>query len=103
LAADRALVAGLANSAEELLAIERLAAHVLLHDEREDVLDALVGREAARALLAFAPPPRDVTRGAEPRVDHLALEVGAERTLHSKRESTNEQFVPPKPNELFTT
>ena len=59
---DRALVARASEAGEELLAIERLAAAVLLHDERQDLFDALVGREAARALLALATAPRDVAR-----------------------------------------
>ena len=123
----RPLVARLAKPREHLAAVERLASAVLLHDEREHLLDALVGGEARGARLALAPPADDVAGSGDSRIDHLALEVRAERTLHagpalsaprpsgvragglkwshrhcSNREKTSEQFVPPKPKELLS-
>src|SRR5262249_7822818 len=58
--ADRALLARLGEAGDDLHAVEGLAPAVLLDHRRQVLLDALVGREAAAALLALATPPDDV-------------------------------------------
>src|SRR5205807_1058775 len=67
LGGDGSLLAGELDAGDHLLPIEVLAAAVLLHHHGQDLLDPLVGGEAALAAEAFAPPP-----------DHRAL-VGEAR------------------------
>src|SRR3546814_18673232 len=64
--ADRAFAARGRDRADELVALERLAAVVALQDHEIAKLDALEGGEARRARLAHAPPPdrRPVLGGA---------------------------------------
>ena len=81
--AHGALLAGLLDAGEDLVAVEGLAAPVLLDDGREDLLDPLVGGEAALALEALAPSPDDLAVLAGARVDHPVLEVGAEGAAHA--------------------
>ena len=70
------------QASEDLHAVERLAATVLLHHEWEHLLDALVGGVATLATLALAPSARDLTALREARVDDLVVEGAAERALH---------------------
>ena len=81
---DRALLAGLQQALHHLLAVEALAAAVLLDDEVRDLVDALVGREALAAVEALAAAADHVAFLALARVDDLVLEVGAERALHGR-------------------
>jgi hypothetical protein len=78
---DGALLAGLEETGQDLLAIEALATPVLLDDEVRDLVDTLVGGEALAAGEALATPADDLALLALARVDDLVLEVGAERTL----------------------
>ena len=56
----RALLAGARQPGQDLAAIVRLAAFVLLDHHEGDLVDALVGGEAAGAAEALAPPPYDL-------------------------------------------
>ena len=57
----RALDAGPSQAGKELVTVVRLAAAVVFHDERQRLLDTLVGRVTASAMLAFTPAPRHLT------------------------------------------
>src|SRR5258708_8040900 len=72
---DVALLTSGHQPVEELLAVEVLAAAVLLDDVEGDVLDPLVRRETLVALQAFAPPPDRLTGVRIARVDNLELLV----------------------------
>jgi hypothetical protein len=77
----RPLLARLDQAAEELLAVELLARAVGLDHHVGDLVDLLVGGEAAAALQALAPPADGVAVAALARVDHPVAVGGAERTL----------------------
>ena len=82
LGGDRPLLAGGRDALDDLRAVERLAAAVLLHDLREDLLDPLVGGEAARAAEALAPAARRLPVLRLAGVDDPVLEVSAVRAAH---------------------
>ena len=77
-----ALLAGAAQPGQHLLAVEGLAASVLLHHHVRDLVDPLVGGEALGAAEALAPAADDLAFLALARVHHLVLEVAAVGTLH---------------------
>ena len=79
---DRPLLAGARDALDDLLAVERLAAAVLLHDVRQDLLDALVGREPPGAPEALAPAAGRLPVLRLARVDDPILEVSAPRAAH---------------------
>src|SRR5258706_7067005 len=84
---DRALLTRLLNAGDDLQPVEDLAPAVALHDHREEVLDALVGGEAAPALGALAAPALHRGVALIPRVDHLRVRVIAEGAAHRGRPS----------------
>src|SRR6266481_7924316 len=81
-ARNRTLLAGLAQPPQDLVAIVRLARAVLLDHRERDLVDALVGGEAAAARQAF--PSTTDHQAVLPlaRVDHLVLDMRAEGTSH---------------------
>src|SRR5262249_8573092 len=81
---DRPLLARLQDPGQELRAIERHSAAVLLDHAQVDLLDRLVGGEATAAAEAFASAPDHgrVARGA--RVDDLVVVGLAVRATHSR-------------------
>ena len=81
--ADRPLFAGLEQAAEELLAVELLAAAVRLDDPVGDVLDLFVGSEPAAAAQALPPAPDRLPAADIPRVDHAVIVGAAEWTSHA--------------------
>src|SRR5712671_4287418 len=85
LGGDGPLLAGKLDAGDHFVAIEVLAAAVLLHHHREDLLHPFVGGEAPLAAQAFAPPPDHRALVGETRVDDLVLQLGAERAFHVMR------------------
>ena len=81
-AADGALLAGVEQASEYLLAIELLAATVLLDDHIWDLVDALVGSESLVAALALAAAADRIRFFALARVDHAVLGEAAVGALH---------------------
>jgi len=79
---DGALFAGAQQAAENLLALKALAAAVFFDDHVGNFVDALVGGEAAVALLAFTAAADGVGLFAFARVDYAVLSESAEWTLH---------------------
>src|SRR6478735_1753444 len=79
---DRAFVAGNAQTAQHLFALEGHPFAVLLHDGGQRVLDAFVGREATLAAVALPPTPSDRTARSQARIDHPAIHFSAIRALH---------------------
>jgi hypothetical protein len=80
---DGTLLAGAEQAAEHLLAIEALAAAVLLDHHVGDLVDALVGGEAAIAALALAAAADGVGLLAFARVDDPVLPETAIGTFHA--------------------
>ena len=80
---DGALLAGAEQAAEHLLAVEALAAAVLLDHHVGNLVDALVGGEAAIAALALPPAADRVGLLALARVDDTVLPEAAIRTFHA--------------------
>src|SRR5207245_10438037 len=70
------------DRAPELLAVERLAPPVTLHDVGQHVLDVLVGRVAPVALQTLPAPADELAFAPDPGVDDPILRVTAERTFH---------------------
>src|SRR5262245_52757704 len=79
---NRALAASDPQASQNLVAVERLALAVFLHDRRQRVLDALVGREAAPAAIALASPPSDGAACDESRIDDAAFHLTTIGALH---------------------
>src|ERR1017187_5534476 len=88
---DRALFAGLHQPAEQLVAVERLAPAVLLHDEKRDLLDGLVRREPALAGVALPPPANHRTFAALARVDDTVVTHAAIGAAHGTEPSSNDR------------
>src|SRR3954452_7757517 len=85
---DRPLVGRARETAQQLLAIERLPRAVALDDGDRRRLGALVRREAHAAVLALAPAADRVARLGEPGVDHAGrggLAGGAPHGPYSTR------------------
>src|SRR5262249_30207354 len=80
----RPLVAGDAQAAQDLLAVERLALAVLLDHGGQRLLDALVGGEAALAAVALPPAPGYGAARDQPRIDDPALHFTTVRALHGR-------------------
>src|SRR5260221_667404 len=78
----RPLLAGLEQPGQDLLAVEALAAAVLLHHQVRDLIDSLVRGEALAAAKALAPAANDLAFLAFPGVHNLVFEVRAEGALH---------------------
>src|SRR4051794_8097017 len=92
--ADRPAAGRPGEPAQQLLAVEALAAPVSLDDVEARLLDALVGREALTALAALAPPAHAVGAGAG--VDHLGRIGRAEGAKHTGDSTTcSASFLPP--------
>src|SRR5688500_18962034 len=83
-AADRALLERLHDSAAQLALVEGLARAVVLHHLRHDELGGFERGEALAAGEAFAPAPDLVTLAGQARVRHLGVVVIAERTVHGR-------------------
>src|SRR6202030_4683343 len=79
----RAFLASLEQALQNFLTLEALSAAVFLGDHVGNFVDAFVGGESARAFEAFAAAPDGVAGAAFARIDHLIVNVGAERALHS--------------------
>src|SRR5580692_7126258 len=79
----RPLLASLQQSLQNLLPFEPLAPAVLLNHHIRNFVDALVGGKSPAALEALPPPPNRISSAAFTRVDHLIVQMRAERTLHS--------------------
>ncbi len=79
---DVALLAGVQQAGEDLLAVEFLAAAVLLDDHVGDFVDALVGGEALVAALALAAAADGVGFLAFAGVDDPVLGKSAIRAFH---------------------
>src|SRR5450830_1322301 len=84
---DGTLLTGFHEAAEQLVAVERLAPAVLLHDEKGDLLDGLVGREAALAGVALPPPADRRSFAALARVDDAVVSRAAVRAAHGTEPS----------------
>src|SRR5262249_40872578 len=80
--ADRALLAGPDQPADQFLPLKRLGTAVFLDHAIFDFLDVLAARVALAAAQALATPADAVAFLALARVDHLVAEVTAERTFH---------------------
>src|SRR5207249_7633079 len=76
---DGPLLAGLHQSGEELVAVERLPAAVLLDDHVRDLINPLIGRESPGAGEAFPAAPRNAPPLPVAAVDDLALGAPANR------------------------
>jgi hypothetical protein len=81
---NRALLASLQKSLQNFLALETLAAAILLDDHVGDFVDAFVGGEAARTFQAFAAAADGVAGAALARINYLVIDMRAEGTLHSE-------------------
>jgi hypothetical protein len=81
---DGALLAGLLEAGHHRGAVVGLATAVLLDDERQHLLDPLVGGEAPAAADALAPPADDLFVVAGTGVHDFVFGGGAERTAHGK-------------------
>src|SRR5438132_12352277 len=79
---DLALGGGLHQAGEQLLAVEVVAAAVLLDDVGRHRLDPLVGGETIGALQALAPAADRLARIGVPGVDHLEVDVTTIGALH---------------------
>ena len=77
-------LAGFQKSLQNFLALEALAAAVLLDDHVRDFIDAFVGGEAAGTFQAFTAAADGVAGAALTRINYLVIDVRAEGALHSK-------------------
>jgi hypothetical protein len=77
------LFASLQEALEDFLALETLAATVLLDHHVRDFVDAFVGGEAAGTFQALPAATDGVAGAAFAGIDYLVIEVGAERTFHA--------------------
>src|SRR5438874_11795752 len=76
---DRTLLAGFEQSLQNFLALETLAAAIFLDDHVWNFVDALICGEAAAAFEALAAAADGVAKAALTRIDHLVVDVRAER------------------------
>src|SRR5277367_6337594 len=81
---DRALFAGLEQALQDFLAFEAFAAAIFFDDHVGNFVDALVGGKAAGALEALAAAANGIPGAAFAGINHLVINVGAERALHSR-------------------
>uniref|UniRef100_E6QHK5 Uncharacterized protein n=1 Tax=mine drainage metagenome TaxID=410659 RepID=E6QHK5_9ZZZZ len=79
---DGAFFAGAEQTAEDFVAVEFFATAVLFDDHVGDFVDALVGGEAALALLAFAATTDGVRILAFAAVNDAVLGKTTKRALH---------------------
>src|SRR5258708_15056961 len=79
----RALLAGLQQALQNFLTFETLAAAIFLDDHVGDFVDSLVGGEAAAAFEAFAAAANGIAAAAFAGINHLVVDVRAERAFHS--------------------
>src|SRR6188508_1786073 len=91
--ADRALFARLQESRDELLALEALAAAVLLHHHVRDLVDPFVAGKALGAAETFASAANNLALAAFARVDDLIAEMSTIGTLHSSVPSNTGDLV----------
>ena len=82
---DFALLAGMEQAGEDLLAVEVFAAAVFLDDHVGDFVEALVGGEALVAAFALAAAADGVGFLALAAVDDLVFSEAAVRTFHKLR------------------
>ena len=80
-----AFFAGAKEAAQNLLAIEALAAAIFFDDHVGDFVDAFVGGESAITALTLAPAPNGVSFLAFARVHDPVLKKSAVGTLHAER------------------
>jgi hypothetical protein len=66
---------------QNFLALEAFAAAILLDDHVRNFVDAFVRGEAPRTLQALAAAANGITGAAFARINHLVVDVRAERTL----------------------
>jgi len=82
--ANRSLLAGLRQTGQDLLAIERLAPTVFLDNHREGFFDPLIGCVAALAGETFAAASNNLPFLGHPGIDDLIFDIIAEGTFHLK-------------------
>jgi hypothetical protein len=81
---NRAFFAGFQKSLQNFLALEALAAAILLDDHVRNFIDAFVGGEAAGTFQAFTAAADGVAGAALTRINYLVIDMRAEGALHSK-------------------
>jgi hypothetical protein len=80
--AYRPLLAGLSQTTEELLPVERLPAAVPFDDDNVGGFDGLVGRESVTTGETLPPPPDGGPFPRDPGINHLVLVFVAFRAAH---------------------
>ena len=82
---DRSLFTGFFQADENLIAVKRLAATVLLHDNGKNFLDSLVSGIAAFTTKALPAATNDFAFLGHTRIDDLVFKFIAEGTFHRRR------------------